>query len=84
MNFLGNRDADFEIKEQTINGLIYYFNATSNSNEIKHYISPQKKSDSIRVKSVLVNPTQYWAYPSLIKYDSDSDTQERVRYLSRP
>ena len=33
------------------------------------YESPSYKSDTLRVKAVLVNPTKYWVYPRLKKWN---------------
>ena len=36
---------------------------------ILQYESPTYKSDTLRVKAVIVNPTKYWVYPRLKKWD---------------
>ena len=38
-------------------------------NKSFQYESPTYKSDTLRVKAVIVNPTQYWVYPRLKKWD---------------
>ena len=35
------------------------------------YSSPTDKSDSLRAKSVLINPTSYWIYPRLVKIEEN-------------
>ena len=53
------------IKEQEIHAIVVtekgYF----------EYFSPTSKSDSLRAKSVLINPTSYWIYPRLVKIEDD-------------
>ena len=58
-----------DIQLEQINAFVAY-SSSSASNEIKllRYESPQVKSSNSRVKTVLVNPTKYWIYPTLVKY----------------
>ena len=53
------------MKEQEIRAIVV------TDNGYFEYSSPTDKSDSLRAKSVLINPTSYWIYPRLVKIEEN-------------
>lgn len=57
------------IHSEVITGAVFFKNETTGLTEHMEYESPSYKSDTLRVKAVLVNPTKYWVYPRLKKWN---------------
>lgn len=75
---------DFILSAQTITSFVHYYDTrqqtAAGAVETFSYISPQEKSDSIRVKTVLVNPTQFWIFPSLVEYDKHTNNSRKINF----
>jgi len=72
----GYIDNLISIQGKKITAIVSYTNSSTGELEKMEYHSSYAKSDSIRVKSIIVNPSRYWVRPRLIQFDYKEGAQK--------
>lgn len=75
----GDLSKNINVRQEEITSVVYYKDATGQPAVMK-YVSPYDKSDKIRVKTVIVNPTKYFARPYLTRYNYKDNVEEHEEF----